>query len=495
MIEHFFMTWTDPWLLGTVVVGTFAGVYAGAIPGISVTMAVSVLVSFTFGWDVNSALAMMIGVYAGGVYGGSRTAILLNMPGTPAAIATALDGYPLAKKGEAGRVIAVSTVVSVIGGLFGILVLAVSAPWISELALKFASRDFLLLALIGLLLVGGLSGGSLTKGLFCAALGIMIGLVGLDMMRAVPRLTFGATSMLGGISFVAAMIGFFGLAEALYQMRDVDVRPVMQKAGRLLPPWRLILRFLPLSLRSSALGVAIGALPGAGGDIAALLAYDQARRTVKNPTAPFGEGAYEGVVAPESANNAVIGGAFIPMLTLGIPGDAVTALMIGALYIHGLRPGPLLLTDTPGLFWMIVGALTLAITLLLPIGLTGVKIFTRVTMVPKGLLLPIVILFSVVGTYAIANNITDVYWMVAFGVLGYFFKLYGFPTGPIILGIILGPLVDSYFRRGLIAEGGDLGQFALSFVVNPISLVLTIGFLALLLQHAPRPRWLRRRAG
>ena len=484
-LGYFLMSWLDPSLFGLVLVGTWAGVYVGAIPGISVTMAASVLISFTFSWDVNAALAMMVGVYCGGVYGGSRTAILLNIPGTPAAVATAFDGYPLAKLGEAGKVIGISTVVSVIGGYFGIAILAIAAPSVSSLALQFAPRDFLLLALIGLLLVGGLSGGSLAKGIFAAALGVLIGLVGLDNLTAQPRLTFGNVSMLGGISYIAAMIGFFGLSEALFQLRSLDIEPVKQHVSKIIPAWKEVRKYLPLALRSSAIGVTIGALPGAGGDIASLIAYDQAKRTVKNPSRPFGEGAYEGVVAPESANNAVIGGAFVPMLTLGIPGDAVTALFIGALYIHGLRPGPLLMVETPHLFWFIVGALVLANSLLLVIGLTGIRVFTKIMMMPRGVLIPLIVLLSVVGTYTIQNSMTDVYWMLAFGIFGYFLKVYGFQPGPIILGVILGPLMDVSFRRAMLSSRSDPLDFATSFFLNPISLALTMGFLLLILNQTP----------
>lgn len=482
-LSYFLMAFTDPYLLFLVAAGTLAGVYVGAIPGISVTMAVSVLISFTFSWEVNSALALMTGIFVGGVYGGGRTAILLNMPGTPAAVATGLDGYPLAKMGEAGRAIGLTTIVSVIGGFFGIIVLAIAAPAVADLALLFAPRDFLLLALIGLLLVGSLSGSSLAKGVFAAALGVMIGMVGLDNMTAQPRMTFGQISLLGGISYVAAMIGFFGLAEALYQLRDIKVKPVKQNVDKIIPSWAIVLRFLPLSMRSSAIGVIVGALPGAGGDIASLLAYDQAKRSVKNPTRPFGEGAYEGLVAPESANNAAVPGAYVPMLTLGIPGDAVTAVFIGALYVHGLRPGPMLMIETPHLFWFIVGTLVLANLFLLPFGLTGIKAFAKIMDVPRGVLIPAIVVLSVVGTFAIQNSMTDVYWMLAFGVLGYFLKVYGFPIGPIILGVILGPLMDVSYRRAMLSSTNDPWAFLVSLVANPISAVLTAFFVILLLSQ------------
>lgn len=481
----FLMAWVDPSLLLLVAAGTFAGIYIGAVPGLSVTMAVSILISFTFKWPVNDALALIAGIYVGGVYGGARSAILLNIPGAPSAVATAFDGYPLAQRGEAGPAIGVATVMSVIGGLVGVLALALAAPVIASFALLVAPRDYLLLAVIGILLVGSLSGQSLAKGIFAGALGVTIGMVGLDPMTAEGRFTFGSLSLMGGISYVAAMIGFFGVAEALYQLRQIDIPPVKQRVASLLPDWRLLRRLLPLSLRTSAIGVIIGALPGTGGDIAALMAYDHAKRTVRNPTSPFGEGAYEGLVAPESANNAAVGGAYIPMLTLGIPGDAVTAVIIGALYIHGLKPGPLLMVETPHLFWFTVGSLTLANLCLLVFGLTGIRIFTRLVERPKGILIPLILVLSAVGTYAIQNNPVDIYWMLAFGILGYFMKVYGYPVAPVILGVILGPLMDVSYRRAMISARGDPITFASEFFTAPISLGLTLFLLAIILGQTP----------
>ncbi len=471
-LADFLIPWTSPHLLLLTAAGTFAGIYIGAIPGLSVTMAVSILISFTFKWDVNDALALISGIYLGGVYGGSRSAILLNIPGAPSAIATALDGYPLAKRGEAGTAIGLTTVVSVFGGFIGILALAVAAPAVATLALKFAPRDYLLLSLWGILLVGSLSGGSLAKGIFCGALGVLIGSVGLDPMTAEPRFTFGNLQLTAGISYVAAMIGFFGVAEVLAQLHELRIKAVKQNVSKILPSWSLLKKYLPLSTRTSAIGVVIGALPGAGGDIAALMAYDHAKRSVKHPSRPFGDGAYEGLVAPESANNAAVGGAYIPMLTLGIPGDAVTAVIIGALYIHGLKPGPLLMIETPHLFWFQVGALTLANCFLLVFGLTGIRLFAKIVETPKAILLPLILVLSAVGAYAINNNPVDVYWMLGFGIVGYFLKMYGFPVGPIILGMILGPLMDKSYRQAMISAGSDVGQFAVEFFTSPLSAII-----------------------
>jgi putative tricarboxylic transport membrane protein len=483
ILAYFFLAWFKPHLLLLTAAGTFAGIYVGAIPGLSVTMAVSILISFTFSWDVNNALALMVGVYCGGVYGGSRTAILLNIPGAPAAIATAFDGFPLAEKGEAGRAIGVSTVISVIGGFIGIIVLALAAPKVAEFALKFAPRDYLLLAIMGLLLVGGLSGESMAKGIFAGALGVIIGLVGMDPLTAEGRFTFGTVSLLGGVHFVIAMIGFFGVSEALVQLHQINTKPIKQDVAKIIPSWSVIVKYIPLAIRTSIIGVFIGALPGTGGDIAALLAYDHAKRTVKKPSRPFGQGAYEGLIAPESANNAAIGGAYIPMLTLGIPGDAVTAVFIGALFIHGLKPGPMLMIETPHLFWFTVGNLVLSNIFLLIFGLTGIRIFTKMVELRKGILIPAIIVLSVVGTFAIKNSVMDVYWMLGFGIFGYFLKMYGFQVGPIILGVILGPLMDESYRQAVMANQNNFLAFLLDLVTNPISLVLTLAAIFMLISQ------------
>jgi len=446
-LANFSTVWLDPWLLFLTASGTLAGIYVGAIPGLSVTMATSILISFTFKWPVDEALALIAGIFIGGVYGGSRTAILLNIPGAPSAIATALDGYPLAKRGEAGEAIGLTTVMSVFGGFVGILALAIFAPVISDFALMFQSRDYLLLGMIGILLVGTLSGESFAKGAFAGALGVLIGMVGLDPMTAEGRFTFGTITLMGGIPYVAAMIGFFGVAEALVQLHTLGMPAIRQKIDRVIPRLSDVRRYFGMAMRASGIGTIIGALPGTGGDIAALMAYDHAKRVTKNPEVPFGKGAMEGLVAPESANNAAVGGAFIPMLTLGIPGDAVTAVIIGALFIHGLKPGPLLLVETPHLFWFTVGSLTLANIFLLIFGLTGIRVFTKIVECPKAVLIPLIIVLSAVGTYAIQNNPVDIYWMLLFGVVGYFMKTYGFQVGPVILGVILGPMMDANYRR------------------------------------------------
>lgn len=473
-IGYFLMAWVQPNLLFLTALGTFLGIYIGAIPGLSVTMAVSILISFTFSWDVNNALALIVGIFMGGVYGGSRTSILLNIPGAPSAIATALDGYPLAQRGEAGNAIGLSTVMSVVGGFVGIFVLAIAAPIISEFALTFQPRDYLLMGIMGILLVGSLSKGSLAKGVFAGALGMIIGAVGLDPLTAEERFTFGVTELWGGISPIAAMIGLFGVSETLSQMHHLDTVAIRQKVNNIIPSRKDVIKYLPLSLRSSFIGVVVGALPGTGGDIASLLAYDDAKRSTKDPEVPFGEGCKAGLVAPEAANNAAVGGAYIPMLTLGIPGDAVTAVIVGALFIHGLNPGPLLLIDSPHLFWFTVGNLALANCFLLFFGLTGIKLFSKIVQCPKGILIPLILLLSIVGSYAINNSVSDVWWALGFGVFGYFMRTYDYPVGPVILGVILSRLVDDNWRRSIISSQDDLSIFFAELFTSPLSIVLLL---------------------
>lgn len=456
-----------------VAIGVFAGIYVGAIPGLSVTMATSLLIAMTFSWETNAALALMIGVYVGGVYGGSRAAILLNIPGAPAAVATTFDGYPLAQRGEAGKAIAMSTLTSVVGGMVGLLALWLAAPVISDFALTFSPRDYFLLTLMGLLLVGSLGGKSVPKGLFAATVGLMLGFVGMDPISGLGRFTFGSVELRGGINYIAVMIGLFGIGEALFQIRHRRDAIIRQNVDKVRPPKEKLLKMLPLSLQSGIIGTIVGALPGAGGEIAALLSYDAARRTVRHPERPFGEGAYEGVVAPESANNAAIGGALIPMLTLGIPGDSVTAIFIGALAIHGIRVGPMVMADNPGLFNTIVIFLLIANVLLLVFGMMGVKIFAKLTEVPRGILIPLIIIISVIGSYSINNSYADILWTLAFGAVGYFMKCYGFPVGPLVLGLILGPIIEVNFRRAVISADGVGGMIGEIFT-NPLSLVLFV---------------------
>lgn len=470
-IQYLMIPFREPIMLLLTMLGTFVGIYVGAIPGLSGTMAVSLLVSLTFGWSTHNAIALMIGVFIGAVYGGSRSAILLNIPGAPAAVATSFDGYPLAKKGLAGMAMGIATTQSFIGTVFGILVLMFAAPVVADFAMSFSSIDYMLLAMMGMMMVGSLGCKSLTRGVVAASIGVFLGTVGMDPLTAVNRFTFGNVYLNSGVNYIVALIGLFGAAEAMVQLTEMNIKPIKQKIDKIIPSWETMLRYIPLTIRSAIVGVFVGALPGAGGDIAALLTYDQAKRTVKNPKVPFGQGAIEGIIAPETANNAAIGGAFIPMLTLGIPGDAVTAVLIGALTIHGLRPGPNLMTDSPEMFNIIVTCLWIGAVSLLIFGLTGIKIFVKIVEIPKQILLPVILVLSIIGSYAINNSLYDIYWMLGFGVLGYFMKKFDYPIGPMVLGVILCRLLETNFLRGIMLKGTIMNLIG-SIFTGPISICL-----------------------
>lgn len=479
-LQYFLIPFLDWQLMALVWAGVFAGIWVGAIPGLSGTMAVSLLISFTFSWELNNALALMCGVFIGSVYGGAITAILINIPGAPAAIATGMEGYPLARRGEAGKAIGLCTTVSLFAGFVGIVCLAFAAPVIAKFALMFSPRDFFLLAVMGILLIGSLGGGDPIKGVMAGFVGVLISMVGMDPSTGELRYTFGNLHLMAGVSFITAMIGLFGVSEALTQFRKMNEGSPKQNLSKIVPDVKTFKMYLPLGLRSSLLGVFIGALPGTGGDVAALLAYDQAKRTTRNPETPFGQGAYEGIVAPESANKGAIGGAFIPMLTLGIPGDAITAIMIGGLFIHGLKPGPMLMIETPHLFWMIVSLLVIGNVALYTLGMLSVRPFSKIIEIPKNIVMPVVIILSVIGTYAIQNSVIDVFFMIGFGITGYFMRLYGYSTGPMVLGLILGPMLDANYRRAMQTAENEITQFLCGFFTSPLSFALVAAIFLML---------------
>lgn len=483
ILMNLMMPVLHPELLPLIAIGVFLGIYIGAIPGLSVTMAVSILISFTFSWDVLPAIALMIGINVGGVYGGSRSAILLNIPGAPAAVATGFDGYPLAQKGQAGRALGITVVQSFVGGIIGTIVLAVLAPIISNVALQVAPRDYVLLGVMGLLLVGTIGSKSASRGIFSVSFGLFLGMVGLDFATGQQRFTFGSLSLMNGVDYVSAMIGLFGMSEAFVQLKYLEKKVVKQKTEKIRPKKADIFKYLPLAIKSSLFGSVIGALPGTGGDMAALFAYGFTKKTVKNPDVPFGEGAMEGLVAPESANNAAIGGAYIPMLTLGIPGDAVTAVIIGALAVHGINAGPTLITDKPDVFWLIVGGMFFANIFLLIFGFSGIRLFSKIVEIPREILMPVIMVLSIVGAYSINNNISDVYWMLGFGVVGYIFKEYEIPVAPMILGIILSKTIEQNFRRAILLTRSNPVLLIKDIFTNPITCIIFLVLIIILLSQ------------
>ncbi len=474
MFLHALSVAMDPMILGLLFVGSISGLLVGALPGLSVTMATAILVSITFSWHVESALAMIIGVYCSGVFAGSLSAILLNIPGAPAAVVTGFDGYPLAKMGQAGSAMGFARIGSFIGGMIGVLFLAIFAPLLTKVALSFSPFEYVALVVLGLISVSNMGKGSaFVKAMLTALIGFVVSCVGLDPIYGIGRFSFGSEFLQSGLGLVPCLIGFFGMSEVFYQFKKMgQTSEVIQcdEQVSLFPDLKKVRSTLPLIFKSSLIGSWIGALPGEGGAIAALLAYDSAKRSTKNPSRPFGEGAYEGVVAPESSNNAAIGGALTTMLTLGVPGDAVTAVMIGAFMVHGMRPGPMMMEERPDLFWLIVVLLLVANIIFLFIGLFASKYFPRiVASIKKEVLMPIVSVLCVVGAFSLNGSIEDVLLMMVMGIIGYLFKVSEYPVAPLIIGMVLGPIGDSEFRRASMMADTS---FFVDLLHHPIALGL-----------------------
>nr|MBA5588306.1 tripartite tricarboxylate transporter permease [Anaerobacillus isosaccharinicus]QOY38585.1 tripartite tricarboxylate transporter permease [Anaerobacillus isosaccharinicus] len=447
----------------------------GALPGLSATMAVALLIPVTFGMHPVTGLSMLTAIYTSAIYGGSISAILLHTPGTPASAATAMDGYAMTKQGKGLKALGISTIASMIGGFISACLLLFLAPPLSLISLKFNAPEYFLIAIFGLTIIGSLSSGKMLKGLASGVFGLAIALIGTDILTAYPRYTFGITSLESGISLVPALIGMFSLSQVLIQVEDMHsakkkVKLTEELKGKVLPSWKEFKSITPTIFKSSFIGTFVGILPGAGGDIGSWVSYNEAKRSSKNPE-NFGKGSIQGIAASESANNAVTGGALIPLLTLGIPGSAATAILLGGLYIQGLVPGRELFTTYANITYAVIIGFILANILMGCIGLFSAKYIVKVTQVPIGIVAPIIVVLSVVGSYAINNNIFDVYVMVAFGIIGYFMRKTGFNAAPVVLAIILGPMAENGFRQSLIMSKGDMFGY---YFGRPISLVIIL---------------------
>lgn len=459
------------------VLGLTVSIIVGALPGLSASMAVALLIPITFGMNPVAALVMLSGVYTGAIYGGSITAILLHTPGTPASAATAIDGYELAKEGKGFKAIGIATISSVIGGTISAIALLFLSPPLSLISLKFGPLEYFAMGIFGLSIIGSLAGDSMVKGLMGTLFGLFIGMIGLDHMNGIPRYTFGLLSLESGISMVPAMIGMFSLSQVMIMAEgilkgktDLHDSSSTVMSGRFLPSWREFKDLVPTILKSSIIGVFIGILPGAGGDIGSWVAYNEAKRSSKNPER-FGKGEMKGVAASEAANNAVTGGALIPLLTLGIPGSATAAILLGGLMIQGLIPGHELFDIHANITYSIIIGFLVANILMGFIGYLISKQAVKISKVPMVVLAPIIIGLSVVGSYAISNNIFDVYIMIVFGLIGYFMRKFGFGAAPTILGIILSKMIEANWRRTLIVSKGDLIAYMYS---RPIALFIFV---------------------
>jgi len=478
------LTQIDLQFLVIVFFGVVLGIIVGAVPGLSVTMATALIVSISFAWPVKNALALIMGVYVSGVYAGAISAILINIPGAPASVATTLDGYPMARRGEASQALWTALIHSFIGSVVGLIILTIVARPITKFALAFSPIDYFLLAVFGLTTVGSLTSKSFVKGIIAGVLGIIISLVGMDPIMGTSRFTFGILNLKGGIPLISTLIGLFGFSEVLFNIGHQTFASIATKAGQVSIDFKTTIRYLPLSLKSALIGAFIGALPGAGGPIASLISYDQARRTTRSPSRPFGTGAVEGIVASEAANNGCIGGALIPMLTLAIPGDAVTAVILAAFYVHGLRPGPLLFRETPQLFHIILAGGFLASVLMFIVGVTLVPQFSKLVLIPRKILIPLVAVLCVIGAYAVHFSLFEVIVMLIFGFIGFIMRERDYSVAPMVIGLVLGEMMDSNFRRAasLLPAGDNLFYFIFS---QPISFVLFILIVFSILMSIP----------
>ncbi len=460
-----------------IILGVFTGICIGSLPGLTATMGVALVLPLTFGMDAIPGILLLIGVYVGAIYGGSISAILLRTPGTPAAAATVLDGYEFSKRGESGRALGISTVSSFVGGVVSVLALWLISPQLAKLALRFSAPEFFLLAVFGLSIIASISGNSLAKGVLCGTLGISLSFIGIDSITGYPRFTFNNINLLSGMSFIPVMIGLFAMSQAFSTVEKIFTPDqVTQKISKVWPTrsdWKVILKHAPLS---GVIGTFIGIVPGAGAEIGAFVSYGQAKRMSRHPER-FGTGIPEGIAAPEAGNNGVTGGALIPMLTMGVPGDAVAAILIGALTVQGLQPGPLLFTEHTTLVYSIFLGMFVANVTMLVLGLSSLKLFVKVLSVPKAILTPMIFILCVVGSYAINTNFFDVGVMLFFGILGYFLQKADVSVSPAVLGLILGPMAESNFRRALLMSEGSYSIF----FASPIAWVFVLLTLVTLL--------------
>ena len=460
------------------VAGVTLGIVVGALPGLSATMALALLLPLTFQLPPETGLSMMAALYLSAMYGGSIAAIILRTPGTPAAAATVLDGFPMGARGEAGRALGISLSASLVGGLVSGIALLTAAPFLGRLVLMFGPVELFAIAVLGITMIGTLTKGSPIKGLLSGSLGLLLAMVGMDSTTGTARFTGDNINLYGGIPFTVALIGLFSIPQAivLAEQSSSGKQALNQITDRILPRLGEFLRMLPNILRSSLIGIVTGVIPGTGGDTASWFAYNEAKRFAKDKSG-FGKGDPAGVAAPEAANNAVVGGALIPTIALGIPGSSSTAVLLGALMVHGILPGPTLLTEHGAITYTLIWALILANIPLFLIGLALTRVCIYVTMVPKMVVAVFIVVLSIVGSLAINNNMFDVWLMLGFGALGYVFDRAKIPTAPLVIGLVLGPLLDTSLAQSLLIGYGSWAVFLESPVAAGLLLLAALSIL------------------
>ena len=496
MVEQFINIITDPWAMVTAFWAITLGIIMGALPGLTGPMAMALLLSVAYTMSPeNSVVAMML-IYVGGVYGGSMSAILLNVPGAPASAATALDGHPLARQGYAGRAIATVTISSFFGTLISVTMMAFLTPWLVEFSLMFTAWELLILVLFGIFMAGSLSGNDPLKGWISGFLGLLIAMIGLDDINMYPRFSFGVHYLEAGIGLIAMVVGIFGISQVIITMRPPESRMVhtVSKVKNIVPRWSDMKGRVRVILQSGIIGTFVGMLPGLGADMGAWASYDMARRTSK-VAHNYGKGEIEGMIAAETGNNAVVPGSLIPVIALGLPGSAGAAIIMAALFLHGLKPGPTFMIDNIGLFEYMVCGLFIGAFLLLIVGLILAHVIIYVLAVPRENIMAAVVALAAIGAYASKLQYGDVWAMLFFGVLAYGMRRLGYPLAPMVLGLVLGKLLDEFLRNATIIGGGSLlplferpiavGLFAclvlfFVFSVPAISRVVRAGFVRMM---------------
>jgi len=458
-----------------IISGLVLGIIVGAIPGLSATMAIALLVPITFYINPVSSLSFLIGIYKGGIYGASIPAILINTPGAAGSSATVFDGYPLTQQGKAGKALKAAIYSSVIGDAFSDVVVILVAAHLASMALKFGTAEYTSLLLFALTIIGSVSGESMVKGLISAALGMLFATVGMDPLTARSRFSFGQVQLMGGLNLVSMFIGMFAMPEILIQLEEKGRTTIVSSLGQGASPddsrctWKDLKYILPTIFKSSVIGTIIGAIPGLGQTIAAFLGYGEAKRSSKNPER-FGKGELRGIAASEAANNAVDGATLIPLLTLGVPGDTITAILLGAFMIQGLVPGPTFIQDHAHVIYAVLVGMLLANILLFAIAFSGIRFFAKVSNVPVNTLFPVVFIFCVMGSYSLNSSLFDIVVMLFFGVFAYFLRKLEFPIAPFVIAFFIGPMFESNLRRTLIWSKGSLSVF----FTRPISLFFII---------------------
>jgi putative tricarboxylic transport membrane protein len=471
-----------------ILAGTVLGVAVGVLPGLGSVIGITMVLPFTFSMDQIPALALMLGIYCGSVYGGSISAIMINTPGTPQAAATALDGFPMAQRGDADLALGWTTAASVIGGLFSVLVLIIAAPQLAAFSLNFTAIEYFALGIFALICIANVSRGAMAKGLLAGAIGLFLATIGVDHVTGDMRFTFGSFEMTAGISLIPAIVGLFALSEVFIRASETTVikELVTHKVGFRLPPWSKWRPRLWLLFKSCSIGSFVGTLPGTGAATAAFIAYGEAKRSAPHKE-KLGTGEPDGLVAAESANNAVTGSAMVPTLALGIPGDPVTAVMLGTFIVHGLTPGPRLFTENLDLVYAVFLILVAVNILMFFVGALGAQVFTRALRVPEPLLMTMVTVIAIVGAYGVRGNPLDLAIAFLAGVGGFILRKAGFPLAPLVIGMVLSQMIENSLRQGLLLTRGSF----LAFFERPIALTLFILTAAMLIW--PMIRYLRNR--